>query len=47
MANAKKDSNCERWEVKDEEKDRHAVAIIDCHVFQMFRETDSGREVLE
>ena len=31
MADGEEDGNCERWDVKDQEKDRHAVAIIDCH----------------
>lgn len=34
MANREEDGDCERWDVKDQEKDGHAVAIIDCHFFR-------------
>ena len=33
MADGEEDSSCERWEVENQEKDRDAAAIIDCHFF--------------
>lgn len=32
MADSEEDCNRERWEVEDQEEDRHAAAIVDRHL---------------